>query len=385
MQYLLSKGAKVDIQDSHGATPVLFAAGGAQQDTKVYDLLINKGVNLKTDLNHDGANALLLAVGNDPEFKLTDYFVSKGLDIKSKDAAGNTAFDYAARSGNIKNMKLLLSKGVSFTNSALIMASLGGRGRGNNLEVFQYLESLGIKPTATAKNGDNVLHALVRRTGQNDIVKYFLGKGVNVNQANEEGTTPFMNAAAGNRDTAIFTLLKPQVKNINLANKNGQTALALAVKGNSPEVVQYLLDNGAAINTTDAKGNNLIYYLFDSYSPRTAKDFEAKLALLKTKGLDIAAPQKDGNTLYHLAVAKNDLALLKLVQTFGVDVNAKNKEGLTALHKAAMIAKDDSALKYLLSIGAKKEIGTSFNETAFQLASENEFLSKQHISVDFLK
>ncbi|RZJ80829.1 MAG: ankyrin repeat domain-containing protein, partial [Chryseobacterium sp.] len=36
MEYLLSKAAKTDIMDSHGATPLTFAAGGGQANTKVY-------------------------------------------------------------------------------------------------------------------------------------------------------------------------------------------------------------------------------------------------------------------------------------------------------------------------------------------------------------
>lgn len=385
MNYLLSKGAKTNLQDSHGATPMTFAAGGGQQNTAVYDLLLKSGVDPKTDANHDGANALLLAVGADPELKLTDYFQSKGLSLKSKDAAGNTAFDYAARAGNIAVMKKLLEKGVGFTNNAMLMAAQGGRRGGNPLAVFQYLESVGIPPNATGKNGENALHAIVRRPGQTEIINYFLSKGVNVNQANEEGNTVFMNAAAFSRDTATLALLKPLVKNINAANKKGATALALAVSGNSPEAVAYLLNNGANLNAADAKGNNLVYYLFEGYNPRQAKDFDAKLKLLQSKGVNLAAPQKDGSTVYHLAVAKNDLALLKAVQPLGADVNAKNSEGLTALHKAAMMSKDNTLLHYLLSIGAKKELKTAFDETAYDLAAENEVLKKSRVSVDFLK
>lgn len=385
VQYLISKGAKVNLQDSHGATPLTFAAGGGQPNTKVYDLLIQAGVNLKTELNSEGANALLLAVGSDPELKLTDYFQSKGLDIKSRDAAGNTAFDYAARAGNVDVMKKLAAKGVSYTDNAVLMAAQGGRRGGASLETFQYLESLGIKPTATAKNGENALHSIVRRPGQNTIIGYFLGKGVNVNGLNEEGNTAFMNAAAFNRDTATLALLRPLVKNINGANKSGATALTLAVRGNSPEVVQYLLANGADVNVVDAKGANLVYYLFESYSPRQSRDFEPKLKLLQSKGLNVTAPQKDGATVYHLAVAKNDLSLLKMIRPLGADVNAKNGEGLTALHKAAMMSKDNAILQYLVSIGAKKDVKTAFDETAYDLAGENEILKKGHVSIDFLK
>jgi ankyrin repeat protein len=385
VHYLLSKGAKVGVQDSHGSTALTFAAQAGQQNTKVYDLLIQHGANLKTDVTAEGANVLLLAAGNDPELKLTEYFQSKGLDIKSKDAAGNSAFDYAARSGNIEVMKKLLSKGVTFSDNAMLMAAQGGRRGGNTLEVFQYLESVGIKPTVTAKNGENVLHSIVRRPGQTEIIKYFLGKGVNVNQANDEGYTVFMNAAASNRDTATIALLKPLAKNINQANKTGATALALAVRSNSPEIVQYILNNGGNVNNTDAKGNNLAYYLLESYNPRQAKDFEPKLKTLQSAGLNLATPQRDGNTIYHLSVVKNDVQLLKLVQSYAGDVNAKNAEGLTALHKAAMMSKDESILQYLVSIGAKKDVKTKFDETAYDLAHENELLSKQKISVDFLK
>lgn len=114
-------------------------------------------------------------------------------------------------------------------------------------------------------------------------------------------------------------------------------------------------------------------------------DFDAKLKLLQEKGLDLKAPQKNGNTLYHLAVAKNDLSLMKQLEPMQIDVNARNQEGMTALHKAAMVAKDETMMKYLLSVGAKKDIPTNFKETAFDLASENESLAKNNVSVNFLK
>lgn len=385
MEYLLTKGAKIDIIDSHGATVLNFAASGGQQNTKVYDLLISKGYDLKKGVNDEGANALLLTAASAKDFKLIDYFVSKGLDLKSTDAKGNTAFNYAARTGNIELLKTLIEKGIKFNDNAMLMAAQGGRGSGNTLELFKYLESLKINPTVIGANGENVLHALARKPNQAEIITYFISKGVDVNKVDKDGNTPFINASGANSDVQLINSLSAQVKNINLVNKKGASALTLAVRSNSSEVVNLLLSKGADVNVVDANGDNLAAYLIDAYSAQRLDAFEGKLKLLQEKGLSFTAPQKNGNTLYHLALAKNDFDLLKRIESLKVDVNAKNKEGITALHKAAMIAKDDTVMKYLLSIGAKKDVVTEFKETAFDLAKENEFLSKNKVSIDFLK
>ena len=39
------------MQDSHGTTPLTFAAQAGQQNSKVYDLLVQNGANLKTDVS----------------------------------------------------------------------------------------------------------------------------------------------------------------------------------------------------------------------------------------------------------------------------------------------------------------------------------------------
>jgi ankyrin repeat protein len=405
LDYLLEKGSKIDVADSHGATPLLFAAGAGQQNVKMYDWFAAKGLNLKTAVNAEGANVLLLAIAGDKDLTLTDYFVSKGLNLNSVDGAGNNAFSYAARAGNIDLLKALVQNGVKPNVNAMISAAQGGGGRrggpSTGLPVFQYLESVGAKPTATSKTGENALHYIVRKPNQTDIIQYFLSKGVDVNQADAEGNTVLMNAATSNRDTAVIGMLASKSKNINKINQNGLTALTLAVRSNSAEIVSYLISKGADVKVLDKKGNNLAFYLIESYRPQGGRgpggpgegagngpkrdDFTAKLDLLKEKGLNVTAPQKDGNTLYHLAIAKNDIALLKRLQPLGMDINAKNAEGLTVLHKAALVAKDDATMKYLLSIGAQKEAVTNFKETAFDLATENESLSKNKVSVNFLK
>ncbi|MCG2613384.1 ankyrin repeat domain-containing protein [Terrimonas sp. NA20] len=386
MEYLISKGAKVTVYDEFGYSPFTLAAATGQANTKVYDLCISGGIVPKKEIARGGTNALLLIAPYDKDFKLIEYFISKGIDIKSKDSVGSTAFDYAVRSGSIDVLKKLVEKGVTFSPNIMYTASVGGRGTTTpTLELFQYLESLKADPRGVSANGDNALHIVVRRAKQEEIIKYFISKGVDINQANADGTTPFMNAAYLNADTATLAFLMPYVTDINQVNKKGNSALSMAVRRNSPDIVTMLLNKGADTKVVDAEGYNLTFYLVHSYNVQRPEAFEGKLKLLQAKGLDVTVPQKNGNTLYHMVLYRNGLPLLKRIEAFKVDVNLKNAEGLTALHKAALTAKDDNILKYLLSIGAKKEVQTDFSETAFDLAKENEFLTKNKVSIDFLK
>ncbi|WP_276381180.1 ankyrin repeat domain-containing protein [Flavobacterium sp. H4147] len=389
VEYLINKGSDVNFEDSHGTTPADFAASNGQSNPAMYDAFFKAGVDPKKKYAN-GANLLLLAIASDKDLKAAEYFSTKGMSLKDVDNEGNTAFTYAARSGNITLLKKLIEKGIKPTDTALLIAAQGSRRETNPIETYKYLvEEVKIKPTAQNKAGQNVLHILAGKPNQTEIIKYFLAKGVDVNKADKEGNTPVMSAASA-KETAALELFLPTAKNINTQNSKGESALTFAVRYGTPEAVNLLLTKGADVNVKDKDGNNLGVYLVQSYRPagrekETVNPFEAKAKLLQDKGLNLAAAQKDGNTLYHLAITKNDVSLLKKITDLKVDINAKNKDGLTALHRAAMIAKDDSVLKYLIEAGAKKDVTTEFDESAYALAKENEVLTKSNISVEFLK
>lgn len=357
MEFLVDKGAKTDIIDSHGYTVTGFAAATGQQNTKLYDFCIAHGAKIKEEKNHDGANALLLVAPFIEDYSLIEYFVAKGLDLESKDDAGNGIFNYASKKGNIELMNYLIKKGVSYKSlnqeggNAMIFASQATRGHANPLETFTFLEKLGIAPNVVTKNGLTPLHILASKSKDSDVLTYFIKKGIDINQKDD----------------------------------NGKTALTNAVERNSFDIVRFLVENGANVLIDDKKGNHLTHYLINSYNSKNSKEFNDKLNYLTEKGLKITQPQGNGNTLFHLALDKKDLGLLKKVHELGIDVNAKNKEGITALHKAAMTSKDEKILKYLISIGADKTLKTDFDESALDLALENELLKENNTALNFLK
>ncbi len=390
MKHLVDNGAKTDIIDDHGYSLMNFAAITGQLNTDLYDFCIANGANLVKETNHDGANALLLAAPFYKDLKLIDYFVSKGITIDSVDDNGNGLFNYATKNGNIDLLKALVSKGVPFdvrtndASNAMIFASQGTRRHVNTLEVFKYLESLGINPNVTTTKGVTPLHALAYKSKDLTLFDYFISKGVNVNQANEDGNTAFSNAAYAN-DLSVVKHLFKHVKDIDAANKEGKTALTNAIYRNTVDVVDFLVENNANVSIKDKEGNTLLYYALKAFKSNAPEDFNRKLDMLLKNGLDSKTTQAKGNTLFHLALDNDSLDLLKRVYDLGGDVNTKNNDGISPLHKAAMKAKDESILKYLISIGANKAMKTDFEESAYDLAKENELLKEYNINIDFLK
>ncbi|MDC7994199.1 ankyrin repeat domain-containing protein [Altibacter sp. HG106] len=393
VKHLLDSGISVTKRDSHGYTPLAFAANAGQINPALYEAFENHGVLITEETNEHGANVLLLvapSLSNETEL---NYFLNKGFDLHSTDADGNGIFNYAARKGSIDFLKLLVEKGVSYktTNkvggNAFLFAAQGTRGHENSMEIYRYLQGLGIDPNIVTEDGYTPLHRLAYASENEEVIKFFLTKGADVMQADEDGNTPFLNAASRN-SLNVITLLAKHATSLEKTNKKGQNALMLATQNNQPEVVSYLLQQPGGkktVQAVDADGNNLAYYWVASYNPKNLEAFQQKQVILQQNGVDFTQKQAENNTLLHLAAGANDADLLRQVASFNLPVDAKNDNGLTALHIAAMRATNEATLKLLLALGADASITTDFEETALDLAQENELLQSKNVSLNFLK
>lgn len=381
---LISKGSSLIAKDDKSSTPLSYAAINGQTNPKIYEIFFKAGVK-PNETYTNGANILHLAIAGDKNLKLANYLSTKGLSLKSVDHFGRTTFDYAARLGNTTLLQNLLDKGVKATDQALIFAAQGTKTFSAPIETYLYLiDKIKLNPNVVGENGETPLHYLVKKKNHKEIVKYLLNKKADVNKIDKTGNNAFMNAASG-KELHIVELILPLVQNINHSNEKGETALHLAVQSGSPEIVSFLIRNNAHTNLV-SKNGNLAFSLFQAYKkPRLGDNsFEEKLNILKNNGISLSATNEKGETLYHIAVTKNDLDLIKLLENKEININAKDHNGMTALHKAASMSKDDTILKYLLSIGADKSIKSDLDETAYDLAKENEAL-QSNINLEFLK
>lgn len=396
VDYLLQKGADMYFIDANGQTPLTFAAFSGKLTKEMLDVYIKHGLDVKKRYEKkDNVNLLLLAVGYDNGLTFTKYLESKGLSIKDVDDKGHNAFYHAAKIGDVEVLKQIVNAGVKPTNDALFAAAMATYKSSPKVDVFQYLiEDLKLDPKIVDENGQNLLHYVAKKKDQDEVVNYLLAKGVDAKKVDNAGNTPFFIASAGT-SLNVVKALQPFAKNINQKDQDGNTALSKAVVTSTGEVVEFLISKGADVNYKDKEGNNLAYVLVNAYKvPRfmpnpnatpQKDEFSLKLNALKQNKVDFSKPFNNGQTIYYLAAAKNDLNLFKKLEGIQANLNQQDNEGLTALHKAALVAKDTQILTYLVALGANPKIKSNFDETAYDIALENETLSTDINSLNFLK
>ena len=390
VKHLIEAGSDISLIDDHGYSVIAFCASTGQSNPKIYDVLIENGAELNVT-NRKGANPLLLIaphLGDD--LSMIDYFQSKGLKIESTDKNGNGLFNYAAMKGN----KALMEKAIEWNlpykeknligGNAIIFASRGYRSHTNDLALYQYLSDLGLEANVVTKNGETPLHNIAFRTKDSAIFDFFIQKGVDINQANKDGNTLLLNTINGGNG-AIALQYIPKVEDLNHQNKKGHTALTFAVRKNLSSLVQTLIESNANTDIVDKSGNSLAGHLFETFHSNKQKAFETILVLLEKEKVDFKAAQAKGNSLLHIAVDQYSPFLIERALSLGVDLNGKNDNGLTPIHLAAMKAKDPAILNLLIEKGADKNIKTDFEETVYDLASENELLQKNGFDLEVLK
>ena len=148
VEFLIQKGAKLDLQDSEGKTALLWAASNSLPNAKI---LVANGAKVNIAAN-DGMTPFLQATlgvsSGKVSIELCDLLRKKGANINAalskQSAKGWTALHYAAVNGDVELVKYLVKYGANVNKSTgegstpLFLARLG-----NHEEVVQILKKAG--------------------------------------------------------------------------------------------------------------------------------------------------------------------------------------------------------------------------------------------------
>ena len=125
---LVVNGAKVNVRNSRGNTPLLIAARGRRSTT--VEALIKHGAEVN-DVDANGTPAMLVAAGVRNivgRIYSIEVFLKHGVDVNSRDADGNTLAGYGATRDEPELVQLAIKYGgdvnISYRNRWGIVKSL---------------------------------------------------------------------------------------------------------------------------------------------------------------------------------------------------------------------------------------------------------------------
>jgi ankyrin repeat protein len=200
---LIEHGADVNAVDWYGRTP-LFSA------VETRDMDVDKG-SLVNSIDREpflGLITLLLNRGANPNPRTKEQmpfrpaFLGGTATLEWVDFTGMTPFLYAARSGDVEVMKLLLARGAdpnipTFGGTTPLMAAAGvnwvfyqtyDEGQEKLLEAVKICFDLGQDVNAVNSMGVTGLMGAANR-GSDEIVKFLVGKGAQLDAKDKEGRT----------------------------------------------------------------------------------------------------------------------------------------------------------------------------------------------------
>lgn len=149
-----------------------------------------------------------------------------------------------------------------------------------------------------------------------------------------------------------------KIQNINAPFKNGETGVQIAVKQNNLEILELLINKGAKID------------------PKTPLLFEAKTGeianFLLTNGASIETQDKEGNTLLHLS---KDTSIAAIFLKYGGNIDQQNVKGETPLIKAAQKG-NTNIFRWLIKKGSNVETKDAKGKSALEHISPGTELDK---------
>ena len=368
--------------NKYGFDPVTWAILEKVSNETIQYLIDTEG-NDVNKMTHDERTYIFWAAYKD-NLELMKFLIEKDAKMDIIDEHGYSLINFAATTGqtNLKIYELCLKEGANLNeqinndgaNPLLLLAPYI-----KDLKTLEFFTDRGLDLIEVDNNGNN-LFTYAAKGGNYFLMNYALAKKIDPNVNNGMA---MIFASKGTRkqknDIKVYKFLDSVGVSFNCKTKSNQGLLHFEAKRQKDTaLINYLISKDLDLNHEDDNGYSPIT---NSIKYNSAEMVEFLINKSKIENYI----DKNGNTLFHHAVERNDTDIFNLISKTKNDINHKNKDGNTVLHLAAMKAKNNQLLKYLIELGAKKDILTPFGESVYDLAKENELLSKQNLNLNFLK
>ena len=359
-------GASLEVENKHGETPIITAAG------------------------------TIAAAQNDGE--TVSVFIKYGAYVNGRTQTGDTALTYAARQGNLGAVKPLIDAGadlhvVNEENDTALHAAI----ESGNAVIVQTLLTAGAKPNLKNVNGLAPLHLAVwnEEVWNEDVTRVLLENGAEVDFLTSISETALHLCARGDSDgTRVMKLLLQHGANLESVNVEGRTPLHYAARWGKVETLQSLIQSGASLSARTLIGqwplhlavfndSSIVQFLLEkgcSVGGKTYKDTTAfhvaamanapdNGLILLQHGVNIDSQDYEGCSALHITACRGHDEFSRMLLHHVANLELKRDNGMTALHTAAAKGNDEAA-HLLVEAGAETEALEDDTFTPLMIACE---------------
>lgn len=270
VKILLEKNASITVKNFEGDTPLhcLFkniSEKNFEQLIQIIDLFISKNNHILNIQNGLGETILHIAADQTSNPDIIEYLLTKNIDTNILSSDGDTALDYLINKFNYwkieivkKIIDLFINKKYNFNLKNQFGNTILHRilRKSLNHDIIQYLIEKGANSNIKNNNNDSLFHILINYEEADEysdkysekfidevkkLINLFINNKCNINHQNNDNNTVLHEAVQMEINSEIINHLLKFGAKIDIKNKDAKTPLDLAKECKSKEIFNLII------------------------------------------------------------------------------------------------------------------------------------------------
>ena len=353
----------IKICNKTGLTAFHCSAINGSYELVKYFLDIGTDIHLKTN---DGRNCLHIAA-QQGHLNLCKKLIDKhNIDVNMGDNNGLTPLHWSAVNGSYELVKYFVGTGIDIhfkTNDGRNCLHIAAQQGHLNL-CHELIDQHNFDVNIDDNDGFTALHWSAVN-GSYELVKYFVGTGIDIHLKTNDGRNCLHIAAQVEHLNLCHELIDKHKFDVNMGDSRGWTALHWSAINGSDELVKYFFGKVTDIHLKTNGGRNCLHFAALGGHLNLCKK------LIDKHSFDVSMGTNQGYTALHFSAASGSYEVVKYFVGMGVDIHLQVFDKTNCLHIAAKLGHSNLCRTLINNYNFDVSFGNDYGKTALHYSAEN--------------